>query len=306
VGRYVAKRLVSMVVTLFLVVTLTFLLMHSIPGGPFTSNRVLSSQVEEALRARYHLDQPLWRQFIIYLEGLARLDLGPSIKYEGMSVNELIREGFPVSARLGAMALLLILALGVPFGVFAALRQNEWPDRLIMSLATLGITVPSFIVATVLLYVFSLKLGWFPAYGVSDPSGYFLPVLALSGFNIAFTSRLTRSSMLEVMQSDYIVAARAKGLRRFDIVFRHALRNALIPVVTVFGPLVAGLLTGTFVVEKIFAIPGMGKHFVTSISNRDYTTIMGITIFYALFLCVAVLVVDLLYGVIDPRIKIEK
>jgi oligopeptide transport system permease protein len=305
-GRYVLKRFFSMFVTLFLVTTFTFFLMHSIPGGPFTSNRALSPLVEEALKERYHLDEPLFKQYLRYLGGIARLDLGPSIRYEGMSVNELIKEGFPYSARIGALALGLILLLGLPFGVIAALRQNKWPDRLIMAFATLGITIPSFIIATIFLYVFSLKLNWFPPYGVSDWRGYVLPVLSLAGFHVAFISRLTRSSMLEVLQSDYIVAARAKGLSPFKVVYKHALKNALIPVVTVFGPLVAGLLTGTFVVEKIFAVPGMGKHFVTSISNRDYTTIMGITIFYALFLSVAVLAVDLVYGLIDPRIKLDK
>lgn len=303
-GRFLLNRVVSMIITLWLVITLTFLLMHAIPGGPFTREKALPPAVIKALEAKFKLDQPLWRQYTDYIGGVMRLELGPSFQKVGVTVNDMIKEGFPVSAKVGGLAILVILILGIPAGIISALKNNKWEDQLVRFLATLGVTIPSFVLATILIYVFSAKLGWFPSFGIRSWKHYVLPVIALSGYSLAFVARLTRSSMLEVLQQDYIRTARAKGLSEFVVIGKHALKNALIPVVTYVGPLIAGILTGSFVVERIFAIPGMGKHFVESVGNRDYTVLMGMTVFYALFLVIMVLIVDILYGFIDPRIKV--
>lgn len=304
--EYILKRIISILITLFLVASLTFFLMHAVPGGPFTTDRKLPANVEMALNEKYHLNDPILKQYGDYILRLLKFDLGPSFRYEGTSVNDLIKEGFPVSARVGSYSIFLIIILGIPLGIISALKQNKWQDRIVMFIATLGVTIPSFVLATVFLYIFSVRLGWLPAFGVKSYKGYILPTVALSGFSISFIARLTRSTFLEIMKQDYIVTARAKGIKERDIIFKHALKNALIPIVTVLGPLIASLLTGTFVIEKIFALPGMGRHFVLSISNRDYTTIMGITIFYAVFLTIMVLIVDMVYAFIDPRIKLNK
>ena len=294
-----------MIMTLLLIAVLVFFLMHAIPGGPFTAQRELPPEVEAALIEKYNLDASLLEQLVDYIGGLLRGDLGPSFKYPGMRVNDFIREGFPVSAKLGLVTILFVLAASIPLGIVAALRNGKWQDVLTMLLATIGVTIPSFVIATLLMYVFSYKLGWLPAFGFDKPTGYILPVIALGGYSMSFLARLMRSSLLEVMGQDYIRTARAKGLTEYKVVIRHALRNAMIPVITILGPTVAALLTGSFVIEKIFALPGMGKHFVTSITNRDYTTILGITIFYATFLVVMIFVVDMFYVLIDPRIKYE-
>lgn len=295
-----------MAITIFLVTTLTFFLMHSIPGGPFTKEKKVPPAIEEALNKKYNLDDPLSKQYVDYLKKVATFDLGPSFQYEGMSVNKLIKDGFPTSAKLGSLAVLLTLFLGVPFGVLSALKQNKWQDYTVMFLATLGITIPNFVLATIFIYFFSLKLGLLPTFGIESWMGYILPVLALSGYSLSFITRLTRSSMLEVLQQDYIRTARAKGIPDRIVIFKHALRNSILPVVTYVGPLIAAILTGSFVVERIFALPGMGRHFVQSITNRDYTTIMGITIFYSIFLIFMVFVVDMVYLLVDPRIKFDK
>lgn len=302
---YVIKRVATMVATLFAVVLLTFMLMHAIPGGPFTAERKLPEAVERALIQKYSLDAPLHEQFFDYLKGLLTLDLGPSFKYEGRTVNEFIREGFPLSSRLGLLSIAFTLLAALPLGCLSAIKNGKWQDILVMFIATLGITIPSFVVATALMYVFSFRLGWLPVFGVSSPKGYVLPVLALSGYSLAFIARLMRSSLLEVMGQDYIRTARAKGLSETAVIVKHAMRNALIPVVTILGPTMASLLTGSFVIEKIFALPGMGVHFVTSIANRDYTAIMGITVFYATILVAMVFIVDIFYVMIDPRIRLR-
>jgi oligopeptide transport system permease protein len=303
VTAYVVQRLLLMLVTLFAIITLTFFLMHAVPGGPFTSEKMLQPEIQAALNAKYHLDDPLWLQYLTYLKGVLSLDLGPSFKYAGMSVNQIIAEGLPVTMKTGALALICVVALGVPLGIVAALNRNRWPDTLVMVIATIGVAVPSYVIATVALYVFALRLGWVPTFGLDDWRGYFLPVFALSGFWISFIARLARSSLLETLQQDFMMTARAKGLKRGTVLFKHGLRNSLIPVVTVLGPVVANLLTGSFVIEQIFALPGIGRHFVLSITNRDYTAIMGITIFYAAVLMVMIFIVDMLYLVLDPRIK---
>lgn len=295
-----------MVITLLMVITITFFLMHAIPGGPFTREKALPEAVIKALEAKYHLNQPIWKQYLDYLGGILKGDLGPSFQRVGISVRELIETGFPVSAKVGGLSVLLVLVLGIPIGIISALKQNKWQDQLSMFMATLGVTIPSFVLGTLIIYVFSSRLGILPSFGLKTWKHYIGPVIALGGFSLAFVARLTRSSMLEVLQQDYIRTARAKGLSEFKVIGKHALKNALIPVVTYVGPLVAGILTGSFVVEKIFAIPGMGKYFVESVGNRDYTVLMGMTVFYALFLVVMVLVVDVIYGLIDPRIKVDK
>ena len=304
--KYILKRFVSMVITLFVIITLTFFLMHAVPGGPFASEKQLPPEVEKALLEKYHLNDPLWKQYIDYVGGILRFDLGPSFKYRGLTVNELITSGFPVSGKIGGLSILVILLIGIPLGIIAALKQNRWEDTAVRFLATIGITIPSFVLATILLYVFSLKLNLLPSFGIDSWKGYILPVAALSGYSISFVARLTRSSLLEVFRQDYMIMARAKGLSEAKILFKHGLKNALIPIVTVMGPLIAGLLTGSFVIEKIFALPGMGGHFVNGISNRDYTVIMGITVFYAAFLLIMVFIVDLIYGFLDPRIKLDE
>lgn len=300
---YVLQRLALMVVTLFAIITLTFFLMHAVPGGPFVSDKMMAPEIQAAINAKYHLDQPIWVQYLDYLRGIASFDLGPSFKYAGMSVNEIIAEGLPTTLRVGVLALICVVALGVPLGIVAALNRNRWPDTLVMVIATIGVAVPSYVIATVALYIFALRLGWVPTFGLDDWRGYFLPVFALSGFWISFIARLARSSLLETLQLDYMITAKAKGLSPGQVLFKHGLRNSLIPVVTVLGPVVANLITGSFVIEQIFALPGIGRHFVLSITNRDYTAIMGITIFYAAVLMVMIFIVDMLYLVLDPRIK---
>jgi oligopeptide transport system permease protein len=300
---HIIKRLGMMGITLFLILLITFLLMHAIPGGPYSQGKRLPPAIQQAIEEKYHLNDPLHVQFFDYLFRLVHLDLGPSFKYEGMSVNDLIAQGFPVSAALGLCSMVFVLIAGIPLGIFSALKHGKWQDSAITFVSTLGVTIPSFVTATLLLYVFAFRLGWFPVFGVSRLSGYILPALALSGYSLAYITRLMRSSLLDVLKADYIRTARVKGLSHSKIIARHAMRNAVIPVVTVLGPLLAGLLMGSFVVEKIFALPGMGRFFIQSITNRDYTAIMGFTIFYAFFLVFMVFLVDMVYSLIDPRIK---
>ena len=301
---YLLQRLGMMAVTLWAIITLTFFLMHAVPGGPFVSERMLAPEIAAALNAKYGLDQPVWVQYLSYLRGIVTFDLGPSFKYPGVSINSMIAAGLPVTLQIGLLAVICVVALGVPFGIIAALNRNRWPDTAVMVAATIGVAIPSYVIATVLLYVFALRLGWVPTFGLDDWRGYILPVFALSGFWISFVARLTRSSLLETFEQDYMTTARAKGLTPPQVLFKHGLRNSLVPVVTVLGPVVANLITGSFVIEQIFALPGIGRQFVLSITNRDYTAIMGITIFYAAALMVMILIVDLLYAVLDPRIKL--
>ncbi|QDZ09723.1 ABC transporter permease [Devosia ginsengisoli] len=303
---YILQRLGMMLLTLWAIVTLTFFLMHAVPGGPFVSERMLAPEISAALNAKYGLDQPIWAQYLSYLRGIVTFDLGPSFKYPGVSINTMIADGLPVTLRTGLLAVIAVVALGVPLGIVAALNRNRWPDTTVMLIATIGVAIPSYVIATVTLYIFALRLGWVPTFGLDDWRGYILPVFALSGFWVSFVARLTRSSLLETFEQDYMTTARAKGLRPGQVLFKHGLRNSLVPVVTVLGPVVANLITGSFVIEQIFALPGIGRQFVLSITNRDYTAIMGITIFYAAALMVMILIVDLLYAVLDPRIKLTE
>jgi len=302
--RFVLKRLAASVLTLWVIITLTFILMHSIPGGPFSYEKELPAAIIENLNKRYHLDWPLWKQYLDYLNHLIKWDLGPSFKYESMTVNDIINKGFPVSAALGGISLGLALILGITAGVISALKQYQWQDGMVMLLATLGFSVPNFILASLFIYVFSYKLQWLPAAMWGRPEQAIMPVLALSAMPMAFIARMVRTTMLEVLNQDYIRTAWAKGLSRGAVIMKHSLKNAFLPVLSYLGPLTAQILTGSFVVEKIFGIPGMGRQFITSIYNRDYTTIMGVTIFYSIILILANFLVDILYAYLDPRIKV--
>jgi oligopeptide transport system permease protein len=304
-SRFILRRLAAMLLVLWVVSTLTFVLMKAIPGGPFTAEKRLPPEVLVNLEARYRLNDPLWKQYRDYLWNLVRFDLGPSFKYEDLSVNDIIRQGFPVSAGLGVLALSLALLVGVPTGLVSALRQYSLADYASMLWALLGVSIPSFLLATLFIYVFGLRLHILPAGGWGSPAHALLPAIALGMYPTAFIARLTRSSMLEVIRQDYVRTARAKGLAEVVVTYRHALKNAVIPVVTYLGPITAAVLTGSFVVERIFAIPGLGRHFVTSIYNRDYTVIMGTTVFYSVFLVAMNLLVDVAYGFIDPRIRFD-
>ncbi|ERM20282.1 peptide ABC transporter permease [Brevibacillus laterosporus] len=302
--RYLGKRIIFMFVSLFLIVTATFFLMHSIPGGPFTGERNVPPEIQKALEAKYNLDLPISQQYLLYLKGIATWDLGPSFTEKSSTVNDMINRGFPVSAHLGLQALLVAIFGGISLGVIAALHHNKWQDYSAMLIAVLGLSVPSFILASFYQYFFSIELGWFPIAKWETWKHTVLPTFALAASPLAFIARLTRSNMIEIMGQDYIKTAKSKGLSTFVITVKHAIRNALLPVITYLGPLSASILTGAFVVERIFGIPGLGREFVISITNRDYTVIMGTTVFYAMILVVMVLIVDIAYTLIDPRIKL--
>ena len=303
--KYVFQRVWTSLLTLFVVITLTFFMMRAIPGGPFTDEKAIPPFILEKIMARYHLNDPLYVQYGHYLWDVLHFDLGPSYRYEGMTVNQLIASGFPASLMVGSIAILLALVVGIPAGIVSALRRGRWQDRSAMVLATLGITIPNFVIATTLVYLFAYRWGWVTVGFWEGLPTALLPAITLAGYPTAFISRLTRSSMLEVIQQDYIRTAHSKGLRERTVVYIHALRNAIIPVITYLGPLAAGILTGSFVVEQVFGVPGLGTFFVTSISNRDYTTIMGVTIFYSALLVFLNLVVDICLGFVDPRIKLH-
>ena len=304
-AKYIGKRLLYMLGSLWLIITATFFLMRMAPGNPFTSEKQLPPEIEANLNAFYGLDQPWYAQYWDYIVRIASWDFGPSFKYKSQTVNDLINDGFPVSLALGAEAILIAVAIGVLLGVIASLNQNKWPDYSAMIVAVFGISMPSFILATLLQYFLAIKMQIFPVALWESPMHTILPALALAASPMAYIARLTRSSMLEVLANDYIKTAKSKGLSKGVITIRHAIRNAMLPVVSYMGPLSAGIITGSFVIEQIFGIPGLGSHFVTSITNRDYTVIMGITAFYSIILLVCILLVDIAYGLIDPRIKLN-
>ncbi len=301
---YILKRLFFMIISLLVIVTATFGLMRAAPGGPFTGEKELPPAIQANLNAFYGLDQPWYKQYFDYLVSIAQWDFGPSFTYKGQTVNDLINNGFPVSFYLGMEAILVAVAVGILLGTIAALKHNEWQDYGAMIIAVLGISVPSFIIASVFQYFLAMKLGLFPVARWDSFMHSVLPALALATTPMAFIARLTRSSMLEVLSNDYIRTAKSKGLSKNVIILRHTIRNALLPVVSYMGPLISAILTGSFIIEKIFGIPGLGMHFVTSITNRDYTTIMGVTVFFSILLLVSILLVDIAYGLIDPRIQI--
>ncbi|MEC1792862.1 dipeptide ABC transporter permease DppB [Bacillus vallismortis] len=305
-ARYMMKRFGAMAATILVITTLTFVLMKVIPGSPFNEERGTNEAVQKNLEAYYHLDDPLIFQYIIYLKSIITFDFGPSIKKPSDSVNDMLERGFPVSFELGMTAIVIAVISGLVLGVIAALRRNGFLDYAAMSLAVLGISIPNFILATLLIQQFAVNLKLFPAATWTSPIHMVLPTAALAVGPMAIIARLTRSSMVEVLTQDYIRTAKAKGLSPFKIIVKHALRNALMPVITVLGTLVASILTGSFVIEKIFAIPGMGKYFVESINQRDYPVIMGTTVFYSVILIIMLFLVDLAYGFLDPRIKLHK
>lgn len=304
-ARYIIKRLLWSVISLFVIITVTFFLMRMIPGGPFTGEKTLPEQILKNLNEKYGLNKPVGVQYVKYLQSLLHGDLGISMRHQDRTVNEIIRDTFPVSAKIGIFAIIFSLLVGIPLGIWSAVNQSKWQDNFSMILATIFVTIPNFVLAVLLMYVFGVKLQLVPIMGLDEPRSYILPVIALSAYPIAFIARLIRSSMIESLAQDYIRTARAKGLSNFLVVYKHALKNSLIPVVTYLGPLIAGVLTGSFVVEKLFSIPGMGQFYVNSISDRDYSLVMGTTIFYAAFLILMNLIVDIVYVFIDPRIKLE-
>ncbi|WP_347550197.1 ABC transporter permease [Pseudalkalibacillus hwajinpoensis] len=305
-AKYIVNRLFAMLITLWIIVTITFFLMHAVPGSPFNQERNTSEAVQQNLEAHYHLDEPVFIQYAIYIKSLATLDFGPSIKQSSTSVNEMIGRGFPVSAELGITSLLIAIISGMILGIMAALKHNGAIDYIAMTLAVIGISVPNFIMATLLIQQLAVYWEIFPVATWASPIHMVLPSIALATGPMAIIARLTRSSMIEVLNQDYILTARAKGMTTFQIVTKHAMRNALLPVITILGTLVAGVLTGSFVIEKIFAIPGMGKYFINGINDRDYPVIMGTTVFYSAFLILMLFIVDIVYGILDPRIKLHK
>ena len=276
--KYIGKRLITSLITIWAVVTIVFFLVRIMPGGPFDGEKT-TPEMKALLNEKYGLDKPVGEQYKIYMTNLLKGDFGQSIVFS--------------------------VAVGVSLGIVAALKAGRWPDHVCMILATLGITIPSFVLGTFLIFMFTVNLRLLPATGLSNPKNYIMPVLALSGSSMAFITRLTRSKLIDVLKSDYIRTAKAKGLSGKSVIFKHALRNSLIPVVTYLGPLVAGVLTGSFVVEKIFAIPGLGNEFTLSITNRDYTSLLGVTAFYCTLIVICNLLVDIVYVLIDPRIKLE-
>ncbi|WP_106496066.1 ABC transporter permease [Lentibacillus sp. Marseille-P4043] len=304
--RYILKRFLMMVITIWIIVTLTFVLMVTIPGSPFNEERGTNETVQANLEAHYNLDEPYYIQYLLYLKSIVTLDFGPSIKQPTETVNDLLGRGFPISFELGIVTIIVAVISGIILGIMAALRHNKLIDYAAMSFAVLGISIPNFVLATLLIQKLAVDWQLFPPATWSSPAHMVLPVIALATGPMAIIARLTRSTMLEVLTQDYIKMARAKGLTPWKIVVKHALKNALMPVVTILGTLLAGILTGTFVIEKIFAIPGMGKYFVESINQRDYPVIMGTTVFYSAFLIFMLFLVDIAYGLLDPRIKLHK
>jgi len=302
---YIVKRILLAIVTVWVVITVTFFVMHAVPGGPFIGEKAVSESVMKAMEAKYGLDKPLGVQYLTYLSDVVtKFDFGPSLKQKGRSVNDIIFDGMKTSAKLGLIAALIALASGVVLGSIAALRRNKLIDRIIMIITTAFVSMPSFIMGSLLLIAFAINLKWFPANGASK-NGLILPVLTLSLYPMAYITRLTRSSMLEVLGQDYIRTAKAKGVSGMKIIFGHALKNSLIPVITYFGPMLAGIVTGSLVVEQIFAVPGIGRAFVNSITGRDYPLIMGTTIVLATLIVIMNLVGDIMYKVVDPRITLE-
>jgi len=312
-GRYIARRVLWMIPVLFFIAVITFSLAHAVPGGPFDREKPLPKEIIANLEKHYGLDQPLWKQFTDYMgftrnpsgeyAGLLQGKFGPSYSSRSRTVNDIIVAHLPVSMQLGVWALLIAVGSGVPLGVIAALKQNSFWDYFTMGIAIFGVSVPNIVLGPLLIWIFALALGWFPVAGWGKASQVVLPSIALGLGQSAIIARLTRASMLQVIREDYIRTARAKGLTERAVMIRHALKNAFIPVATILGPMFAAITTGSFVVEQIFAIPGLGKYFIVSITNRDYPVVMGVILLYAVFLVVANLVVDITYAFLDPRIR---
>ena len=300
---YIVKRVLLAIFTIFLVITITFFVMKAIPGGPFLSEKSPSAAVTAALEAKYGLDKPVFEQYTTYLTDILHGDFGPSIKNRGRNVSDLIAEGFKTSAKIGLIAAGVAIILGLVLGSIAAVFHDKWIDKVIMVGSTACIAMPSFVIATILLLLLCVLLPVFPANG-NTAAGLVLPILSLSFYPMSYITRLTRSSMLDVLGQDYIRTARAKGVSPAKVIFKHSLKNAVTPVITYVGPMIAGILTGSLVVEKIFAVPGLGKYFFSSITNRDYPMVMGTTIFLAIIMVIMTLVSDILYKIVDPRVDL--
>lgn len=301
--KYIIKRILLAVVSILIVSAITFFFMNMIPGGPFNKEKATSAEAQKVLEERYHLDKPVGEQYLLYMNNLLHGDWGVSL-HSGRDIWEELSSKFKVSAKLGGMAAGVAIVIGLILGSIAALMRNRWPDRLIVFVTTLGTAMPSFVLATLLLLVFCSMLGWVPVWSSSNPN-YVLPIIALSVYPMAYITRLTKTSMLDALGQDYVRTAKAKGVPGWKVIFKHSLRNALIPVVTYVGPMIAYILTGSMVVENIFTIGGLGASFVTSITNRDYTMIMATTIFLAILMVIANLLTDIAYKLIDPRISYD-
>lgn len=317
--KFLVKRIAMGLVTLWLVITITFFLIHMLPGDPFQSEKAIPPKVKENLMAKYHLDRPLGEQYVEYLKNIAKGDLGSSMKVRGRTVNDVINQSFLTSADLGARSIIFALVLGIPLGIIAALKRGKYQDRMAMIVAIIGISVPSFVLAGLMQKYFVdihngflIDNGFLPEFfrirlsGWDSPEKKILPVVALGLYTVALIARLLRDKMIEVMGQDYIRLAVAKGVKPKNIVFKHALRNAILPIITIMGPTIAAVLTGSFVIEKMFSIPGLGKYFVDSINDRDYTMVLGVTVFYAIFLIIMMILVDIIYVLVDPKIKLGK
>jgi oligopeptide transport system permease protein len=303
--RFIVRRLLQVIPVLFVIITATFFMVRFVPGGPFTAEKAIPPEILKNLEAHYGLDQPLWRQYLGYLGKIAHGDFGPSFKYSNRTVNEIIADKLPVSLELGSLALLVALLVGLPLGVLAAVRRNSWLDYLASSIGMLGISVPTFVLGPLLVLFFAIHLGWVNASGWYGPSDRVLPALTLGFVYAAYIMRLTRGGMLEVLNQDYIRTARAKGAAELRIVLRHALRGGLLPVVAFLGPAIAGILTGSFVIETIFQIPGLGREFVNSAFNRDYTLVLGTVILYASLIVLLNLAADVAQVWLNPKLKFE-
>ena len=302
--RFLLRRLLVAVPTLLLVVTIAFFMMRAAPGSPFETSRKLPPAIEHNMEAKFGLDRPLGQQYLTYLGGVLHGDFGPSMKYQDKSVLQIVRDGFPTSALIGLSALMLASVLGMTLGVIAALRQNEPADYAVSAVAILGVCIPTFVTAPLLVLLFGLRLGWLPTGGLAGPQSLVLPVIVLALPQIAIIARLTRAGMIEVLRSNYIRTARSRGLPEREIVFKHALRAAILPLVSYLGPACAGLITGSLVIEKIFNLPGLGKNFVVSALQRDYTVVMGVVILYATLIIALNLLADVIYALLDPRVTL--
>ena len=305
-AKYIFKRLLTSVVVIFLIATITFWLCRAIPGGPFDRDKPLNQTTIENLNKKYNLDKPVFEQYVDYMIDVAQFDFGPSYYYLNETVNDYIERCFPASCLLGICAMIVAIVLGIPAGILSALKQNGWQDNIIKVMTTVLVSLPNFVIASALMYVLGYKLRLLPVALWGTPQQMVMPVLALSAYPLSYITKMMKSSMLEVMNSDYIRTAKAKGASNFLLIYKHALKNAVLPVITVLGPMFAGIITGSLVVEQIFAIPGLGQQFTTAIFNRDYTMIMGLTIFYSILLTASIIIVDVVYAIVDPRIKLGK
>ncbi len=301
--EFIVRRILWLIPVIFVVSVVTFVLMHAVPGGPFDAEKALPQAIIDNLNAKYHLDDPLWKQYVDYMYGFIRFDLGPSISYRSRTVNDILAQQWPVTAMLGLASFAIALFGGIPLGLISAMKQNSLADYASMGISMLGLSIPNMALGPLLIWIFALRLKWFPVATWGSPIHVVLPAITLGTAYMASFARLTRASMLQVIREDYIQTARAKGVRQTTVMLKHALRNALIPVSTIAGPSFAGIMTGSMIVERIFAIPGIGKYYVTSVSNRDYPVIMATTLVFALAVVFMNMLVDVSYGILDPRIR---